>query len=60
MKDLFDRVSYWFEERFAALEDRTEDVTVPTLDQAMERLAITCDAMRERLSALSGRRAGLR
>lgn len=60
MKDLVDRVSYWFEERLAALEDRTEDAAVPPMDRAMHRLAIMCDAMKERLSAITWRRAGLR
>jgi hypothetical protein len=60
MKDLVDRVSYWFEERLAALEERTEDATVPPMDQALNRLAIMCDSMKERLNTMTWRRAGLR
>lgn len=60
MKDLVDRVSYWIGERLATLEDRTEDATVPPMDQAMNRLAIMCDSMKERLNSITWRRDGLR
>jgi hypothetical protein len=56
MKELMDRFSYWLEERFAGLEDRTENTMVPPMDETMERLARSCDALKERFSAMSWRR----
>lgn len=56
MKELMDRFSYWLEERFAGMEERTEDTVVPPLDSTMERLAITCDTLRQRLNSISWRR----
>lgn len=56
MKALLDRFSYWCEERFATLEDRTEDAVLPPMDTTMERLAAACDSFRERLNSMSWRR----
>jgi len=57
MKLLMDRFSYWLEERFAGMEERTEDTVVPPLDSTMERLALTCDSLKERLNSIARRRS---
>jgi len=56
MKALMDRLSYWFGERFAVLEDRTEDTMVPPMDNTLNRMAASFSAMRERLNSISFRR----
>ncbi len=53
MKTLIDRVSYWWGERTAALEERAVDLVVPPADQFMERLAAFYDTSRQHLQSAS-------
>jgi hypothetical protein len=49
MKTLIDRLSDWWAERTAALEDRTEEIVVPPTDRMFDRLAGWFVATRQQL-----------